>query len=222
LSVLLPLASCALPGGPPIHKLADEVNATLNPLEVVLAPGDVLDVRFPYAPDWTHQVTVGPDGRAQFLALDEIEVAGLLVSQLDKRLTEGYTPLLPKPDLTISVTERAGRMVSILGEVEAPGQFEIPPDGRLSLVEAFSLAGGPSNYTAHMSSTVLVRWDATYQKQRAWKVDARPQYWAKDKMIFLQPYDVIYVPNTPIDKVGIWVEMYIKRLIPFPSSLAGL
>jgi hypothetical protein len=66
---------------------------------------------------------------------------------------------------------------------------------------------------------VLVRWDPINQRQVAWKIDARPQYWDDGEMIFLQAYDLIYIPNTPIDDVGIWVEMFIRRLIPFPNFI---
>lgn len=108
------------------------------------------------------------------------------------------------------------RSVSVLGEVYTPGQIALDPGRRLTIVEALARAGGQKTATAHVSSLVLVRWDRTHQQQLAWKIDARPKYWSDPKTIFLQPYDIVYVPNIPIDDLGIWVDNYIRRLIPIP------
>lgn len=147
--------ACAMPGGPPLPEIADQINATLEPLEIVDS-----------AP------TVGAE----------------------------VTP----------------RSVHVLGEVVEPGQIPIEAGRRLTLIEAIARAGGHKAATAHTSSLVLVRWDRVKQQQLAWKIDARPKYWSDPKTIFLQPYDIVYVPNMPIDDLGFWVDNYIRRLIPVP------
>lgn len=157
LAAILALSgACALPGGPPMPEIADRINATLEPLEVVDS-----------AP-----TGVGAD----------------------------VTP----------------RSVHVLGEVNEPGQIPIEAGRRLTLVEAIARAGSHKPATAHTSSLVLVRWDRTKQQQLAWTIDARPKYWGSAKPIFLQPYDIVYVPNIPIDDLGYWVDNYIRRLIPIP------
>jgi len=150
-------AACASPGGPPLPEIADQINATLEPLEVV---------------------DTAPTG-------------------------------VGEADVT-------ARSVSVLGEVYTPGQIALDPGRRLTIVEAIARAGGHKTATAHVSSLVLVRWDRVHQQQLAWKIDARPKYWGDPKTIFLQPYDVVYVPNIPIDDLGHWVDNYIRRLIPVP------
>ena len=37
-------ASCATPGGPPLHRIAPEINATLLPARRALGPGDEIQV----------------------------------------------------------------------------------------------------------------------------------------------------------------------------------
>lgn len=220
--LLLLASACATPGGPPISKIADEINATLVPLDVVLAPGDKLEIRFPYAPEWTHQVQIRPDGKCSFLGVATLEVAGLYPEQLDERLTALYETILPKPDLTVELTSQAARMVTVVGEVGDPGPVEFPPDRRLTLVEAIGHAGGHNKGVAYLASTVLVRWDAANQRQQAWTIDMRVQNWTSPKVILLQPYDLVYVPNKPIDNVAIWIQMYIVNLIPFPRSIVPI
>lgn len=154
--------ACALPGGPPLPEIADRINATLEPLEVV---------------------DTAPTG------------AG---------------------------TDVTARSVSVLGEVMTPGQIPLDAGRRLTIVEAIARAGGQKTATAHVSSLVLVRWDRVHQQQLAWKIDARPKYWSNPKTIFLQPYDIVYVPNIPIDDLGHWVDNYIRRLIPIPFPVVTL
>ena len=63
---------------------------------------------------------------------------------------------------------------------------------------------------------VLVRWLPKENGYRGWKIDADPEFWGSPSQVYLQPGDVLYVPNTTIDKLDIWVDKYIRQLIPFP------
>ena len=81
---------------------------------------------------------------------------------------------------------------------------------------AIGKAGSFSTNTAWLSNTLLVRWDPATQTQRHWVIDARPEHWVGREPLLLQSFDVIYIPNTKIDRVGIWVDNFIRRLLPFP------
>jgi protein involved in polysaccharide export with SLBB domain len=216
LALLWLAPACALPGGPPMSKIAPEINGTLTRGKFVIGPGDKLQDAFRDALERTHIVDVRADGWATFTGLDDVQVTGLTLGQLDQRLTEAYQRILNEADLTVHLLSAGGRTVTVLGEVKIPGPVAIDPPGRLTLVEALGKAGGYDKYTAHVSHTVLVRWDPQTQKQVAWTFDARPKHWDDGEPIYLQPYDLVYIPNTPIDDVGIWLDMYIRRLIPFP------
>lgn len=208
---------CASAGGPPIEELADEINATLAPSEFRLGPGDRLEVRFPYNLEWNQTVVVQPDGMATFVGLDAFPVAGALPQELDEDLSKRYADVLANPDLTVLVTEMAPRTVTVAGEIDSPGTVDLPADRRLTLVEAIARAGGHREETAHMSSTVLVRWDVAERRQKSWVLDARPKHWSGASPIFLQEYDLVYVPNLPIDVVANWLTNYVKRMIPIPQ-----
>jgi protein involved in polysaccharide export with SLBB domain len=216
--LFLALSSCALPGGPPIGEIAPEINASLVRGKFALGPGDQIQVTWPDVAEVGRNqlTTVRTDGWASFNGLDDVQVAGLTLEQLDERLTQAYARVFSDANLTLQLVLPGHRYVTVMGEVTTQGQVPIENDGRLTLVEAIGKAGGYDKYTAHMSSTVLVRWDAKEQRQVAWKIDARPKFWEQGDPIFLQPYDLVFIPNTPIDDVGIWVDMYIRRMIPFP------
>ncbi len=214
---LAALTSCATAQGPAIGDLAGEVNGTRIPHRSVIVPGDVLDVRVADSPELEQEVLVLADGTANFIGLEDgMEIAGLQVEQLRERLSAAYEEALSRSSVSVQMRTPAIRTVSVLGEVTTPGAVPLGPEGRLTLVDAIAQSGGFLKQSAWLSNTLLVRWDAVEQRQLAWKIDARPMHWGHAETILLQPFDLVYIPNTPIDRVGIWVDNYIRRLIPVP------
>ncbi|MHC5210627.1 MAG: polysaccharide biosynthesis/export family protein [Planctomycetota bacterium] len=220
LPLLTLLAACQTSGGPSLIEIAPTVNATLNPGEVVLGPGDQLQLRFPYSPTWDQEIVVAPDGSASFLSLGQLVVAGITLDALNTNLRDAYAHVLENSDVNVILMSVGARSIYVMGEVDDPGQYEIGPDQHMTLVEALAMAGGPLKESAYLAHTLLLRWDASDREQLSWKIDADPEYWTGSEPLYLQPYDVIYVPNTPIDSVGIWIDNYIRRLIPFPYLAA--
>ena len=212
------LGGCALtPDGRPMSELAAEINATLWVEPGKLGPGDTLDIRFPNFPAWNHNTLVRPDGRATFLSIDDVQVSGLTVEELDLLLTDRYSKTLAQPDVTILVTQVATvRNVNVAGEVVNPGiqPFDAP---RLTLIDAIARAGGFHRQFAYPKQTLLVRWNPRTSKNMAWKIDASKDYWYAPEAVLLQPGDLVYVPHKPIVEVDIWVDQYIRLMIPFPQ-----
>jgi len=210
--------SCATPGGPPLPRIADEINETLLPVRRTLAPGDMIEVAF--APgdlaDWTHSVSVRPDGYANFLSIDEMDVYGLTPKELRAKLTAAYSLVTDRPRLSVNVETWAPRTLSVLGEVASAGSFEVDPNVHLNFTEALAKAGGPRWRTAYLANTILVRWDPVAKRQRAWTFDARERFWGEPEALLLQPFDMIFIPNKPIDKVSNWLDTHLRVLIPVP------
>ena len=213
--LLAPLMGCAF-AGMSYPKAAAETNATLSRGDVVLAPGDTIRLQVLLNPDWDTTIVVGADGKASFPFLEDVPVAGLTLGQLDNSLEASYASKLDQPEVTLNVVTYGGREVIVMGEVRDPGAIPIASD-RMTLVDALGRAGGPLKETALLKQVILVRWLPQEGRRRSWKIDARIKWWNGPEELYLQPYDVVFVPNTPIDDVGIWVDMYIRRLIPIPA-----
>ena len=60
-------------------------------------------------------------------------------AEIRARLDKDY---IINPQVTLNVLEYAQQWVTVLGEVQKPGQVEIPPEGGLDLLGAVALAGG--------------------------------------------------------------------------------
>ena len=221
LLLVLTLALCATgcaSAGKKLSSAAGELNATLYTGETVLAAGDTIQIFFPQNETWTTNVLVRPDGTASFPFLDDVSVAGKTLSRLDDELTKSYEETLQVPEIALNVTEWGTREVIVMGEVLEPGAIAMT-GGQMSLLEAIGRAGGHNRITALLKQVVLVRWLPDRRERRAWQIDARPSGWDNSKPILLQPLDVIYIPNKPIDKVDIWVDQYIRQMIPLPTLI---
>lgn len=214
--VLLALGACESAGGPKLDAIAHEVNATLEPEAVVLSVGDEIEVRFPYDPTWNQVVGIAGDGSASFMAVGRLIVAGMSLGQIKDTLNEAYSHVFEGHELDVVVKTRGARKVYVMGEVDEPGEFLLDPDRRLTLLDAVARAGGPLKASAYLAHLLLVRWSASTGKQLTWVIDAREENWRGTEPVYLQPYDLIYIPNTPVDEVAIWVDNYIRRMIPFP------
>ena len=218
-ALLLGLVVPLLTGGCATHgrvlaEVTPEINATLDKSPLRLAPGDTLIASFPDKEEWEQTVKVRLDGRASFMSIGEFQMAGLTMPEAEAKVQEAYGAVFPQLQVSLGTTELAARNIYVMGEVHEPGAFPIV--GRVSLIEAIGLAGGPLKETALLERVMLVRWVPGENRQRIWNIDADYDLWDTGVPLLLQPYDVIFVPNTPIDDVDIWVDQYIRRLIPFP------
>lgn len=214
--LLLTLGACQSAGGPSLSEIAPAINSTLAPGTVVLGVGDAFELRFPHEPTWNQELMIAADGSASFLAIGPITVAGMSLGRLRERLSEAYTGVFDDHELDIVLLSRGASKVYVMGEVHEPGEFELDPDRRLTLLAAIARAGGHLKQSAYLAHTLLVRWDSNTSTQLTWTIDAREEHWKGTEPVFLQPYDLVYIPNTPVDDVAIWVDNYIRRMIPVP------
>ena len=226
---ILALAACSATGYS-IVDLAPEINATWDRSTVALAVGDRLQVTFPFKPEWNHDARVRPDGTASFLLIDSLAVAGMTAAELDERLSKLYKEKTTSQSDGLEVTvdvptgggagvttgAENGRSVYVVGEVRRPGAVSVA--GRsLTLFEAIADAGGHIKATANLRNTILVRHIASTGEMKSWRLDADIYSWGTLPVILLQARDIVFVPNTAIDDVDIWVDQYIRQMLPFPS-----
>ena len=219
--LLATLAACTTPGTP-IPEIAQEINATRDTGPMRFVPGDRLAIRFASNPTYDQRLDVRPDGLASFPLLGEIAVAGKTVDELTKELLPAYTAKLRVVDFSVNLDTSvqatqldSPRRIFVLGEVQLPGAF--PYNGEnITIPKALAAAHGFDKTSAALTAMLLVRWLPKENGYRGWKIDANPEFWGSPNQVYLQPGDVLYVPNTTIDKVNIWVDKYIRQLIPFP------
>jgi polysaccharide biosynthesis/export protein len=122
-----------------------------------LGAGDVLSLRFldPGAAELAGPVTILADGTATVALLGSVDLAGLTLNQAQQLLRRLYGRYLRRPELTLAVVTPRPLRITVLGEVERPGLYELPATGS-SAVSAIQAAGG-ATLQADLQDVVLQR-----------------------------------------------------------------
>jgi polysaccharide export outer membrane protein len=117
--------------------------------EYHLGPEDLLQITLFNVPESEVSATprklearVSQQGDISLPLLGDIPAAGLTTSALEQRLQERYKKYLRDPQVGVFVKEYHSQRVSVIGEVQKPGVFEL--SGPKTLIDLLAMAGGVS------------------------------------------------------------------------------
>jgi polysaccharide export outer membrane protein len=185
---------------------------------LVLKPGDEIDVRFRYWPEFDDVQVIRPDGKISLQLVQGVEAAGQTPESLQAELVELYKDKIRDPDIVVIVRGLVNHKIYVGGEVLNPGLFEMR--GQMTALEAVMLAGGFDTISAHMKNVVIVR---HIDGQRyAGAVDLKAALKDPESASFLlQQNDIVYVPRTVINQANQFVDQYLNQMVPI-QVLAGM
>ena len=182
-----------------------------------IGEGDKLKVLFPLTPEMTQEVLVRPDGIVTLRATGDVRVADLTLAEATALLTQKALARLRNPEVIVEVMDPISAKVYVGGEVKVPGAY--PISGPLGSVSALQLASGTTD-TGRINEVILIRRSP----------DGRPMLKLVDVHGLLEgrpvddprivPGDILFVPKTRIAEVGLWVEQFINRVVPFQRSFS--
>ncbi len=180
------------------------------PPEYQIGVGDVLEVKFFYDPELNETLLVRSDGRITLPRLGDFVVVGLTPTEVDSIITEKYSEILKEPDITVQVRESAEEVVYVLGEVNRPGP--VPIRGRLTALQAIAASGG-FTYSSNSSSVIVFHSDGLH-KPTAERLNLSKALSQKklNENIYLSGYDIIYVPQTFVGKLNVFVDQFFTNM----------
>jgi polysaccharide biosynthesis/export protein len=109
------------------------------------------------------------------------------------------------------VPRRQVHIVYLIGDLKAPGPFEIPAERTMKVSQAISAAGGPTR-TAKLSEGALIRFDESGRRSE-FKVNFAAVMQGKQTDIEVQPNDVIYVPGSGAKRFGLSLLSIVPNII---------
>jgi len=192
---------------------AAETKASSDEGDYTLQSGDEIEIKVFEIPELSDRVRIRPDGKISALLLDDVQAAGLAPAELDDILTKGYSAFYFNPRVTVIVRGFSNQRVYVGGEVNQPGMLQLA--GELSAVGAVMEAGG-FRQTARRSSVILLRKGDDGPEIRRLNLDDVLGKGAPD--IALRPFDVVFVPRTFIAKANLFVQQYIRDLLPVATN----
>ncbi len=185
--------------------------ATQPPAQMTLAPGDQIEIKFAHSQEFNETQTIRPDGKIEMQFVGEVAAAGKTPSELREELKQLFGQHLKYPQLAVFVRTWNDNKVYVGGEVTKPGIVAMP--GRLTALEAIMEAGGFNMLTARTTNIVVLRQrDGKYQGQA---LDLKQALAGNSAAaFFLEPRDIVFVPQTTIVKYDQWIEQYINKVTP--------
>jgi polysaccharide export outer membrane protein len=175
-----------------------------------LAPGDLIDVKFPYHPEENERVPVRPDGRIGLQVIGDVMAAGLTVRELEQVVTEKSAVTLRDPVVSIVIAQLAEHKVYVGGQVAKPG-FVVYREGMTPL-QAIVERGGFVDDANTDEVLYISRIGNAVQSQRL-DLEAVMDGNSSEQIV-MSPDDIIIVPRTFIGEADVWVDQWIRGLLP--------
>lgn len=183
--------------------------------EYIIQPGDLLEIKFFYNPEMNDGMTVRPDGRISMQLIGDVMAYGRSPNDLSILLRQKYDKELKNPEITV-IVRSFGSRVYVDGEVKKPGELELLRP--LTVMQAIARAEGLTD-KAWREALVIRRIKG--KEPLVIKLDLDDVLTGRDfsQDVGLVPFDIVYIPRSPIADVNLWVHQYIRANIPITFGL---
>ncbi len=176
--------------------------------------GDELNFRFLYTPEMNTAAVVRGDGAVSLPLLGEFRVVGLTLAELSDQVQAALSQRVRRPQVVINVQGSVpSQRIFVGGEVARPGVQNLA--GPLTALQAVMAAEGLRDSAQPADVTVLRQGPGG--ERIIMKLDLAAvmsgQPGAHD--IVLAPYDVVLVPRSGIASAGLWIDQWVRRIVPF-------
>ncbi len=165
------------------------------------------------------KLTIGSDGKINLPYIGTIDSAGKSVRELETIINELYSQRAKGVKTTVLLAEAKGQRIFVFGAVKKPGLF--PVSGPTTIVQAIAMAGGLTT-SGDIHKIGVLYWDSDLQPRiRTVSMSRIINNLQLDEDLILPPNSVIYVPFSPVAKVGLFIKQYIKDIFMFNGVSLG-
>jgi len=209
-------AACSSVGRPlpsPETVIA-RTQAPIQRSEYRLNVGDRVQIKFPYHGRLDQEVPVRPDGKISLEVTGELPAEGLTPRELEARIAEAASRHLRDPAVVVIVKQTGEQRVYVGGEVGKPG-FVLVQEGMTPLQAVLAVGGFKD--TAQLDSVLYVTPgpSGSFEATRVDLDDVLRN--GTPETVRLRGNDVVYVPTTRIANANMFVEKYIRNMLPVES-----
>src|SRR5438046_6249829 len=159
--------------------------------QYTIGPDDVLDVAVWNNTAISRTVPVRPDGKISLPLLNDVQAAGLTPMQLRDVLTKKLVEYVPAPEVSIIVREVRSFNVSVIGEIRAPGRYELK--SRTTVLDVLARAGPFSDFASRARIFVL-RPNGAAMKRIPFNYSQVIAADGEAENFFLEPGNIVVVP----------------------------
>jgi protein involved in polysaccharide export with SLBB domain len=212
------ISACSEPVKPDATGLAPATAEAPQPIPFRLGVGDEVSVKFYYTPELNEAQPIRPDGKISMPLIDDVQAAGLTVEDLRNQLRTAYAKHLKDPELEVVIPVLASARIFVGGEVGLAGAQ--PLVGGTSVSRAIFTAQG-AKPTAYLKEVIVIHPGADgHPIVRTVNIQAALDGDDPSQDIMLSAQDVVYVPRSPIANADVFVDQYIRQLLPFSTNMS--
>jgi polysaccharide biosynthesis/export protein len=175
-----------------------------------LAAGDTIRISVYQSADLTLETRLTEAGVISYPLLGSVALAGLTVSEAEKKIADGLRNgnFVKQPQVSVAVQQVRGNQVSVLGQVGKPGRYPLET-GNVQLTDLIATAGGVVGTGADQVVVVGTRNGQPYRVE----VDLPSVFGAGRRAndLTLQNGDVVWVDRAPM--------IYMYGEVQKPGSL---
>ena len=125
-----------------------------------LSPNDLIYIKVLQEDDLNSTLRVAEDGSIIFPLIGGLKVGGESVAEATDNIKNLLNArFLVNPQVTVTVLGYANRHITVLGQVQKPGDYDLRSQGSVSLLQAIGMAGGFTRLAN--SSNIIVKRDET-------------------------------------------------------------
>jgi len=159
-----------------------------------LQPLDVINITVHGQPDLTTKTRIASDGTITFPLVGVVKAGGLTSQELENSLKASLEKkYLVNAQVLVFIEEYRSRQISVVGEVNKPGKYDMPPERDLTLLEAIAMAEGFTK-DAYTKGIKINRVEDG--KETTIQVNANDIMTKGKKDVILEPNDIIVVPES--------------------------
>ena len=152
-------------------------------------------------------ILIDQRGDAIFPKIGKVRLLGVTVSKAEERLTKLYERFLKEPIVMLRVLNRK---VSVLGEVQSPGNYILEKQTN-NLIEMIGQAGGFGFYADKREIKII-------RKNKEYVIDLTAMDLTQENIPLLKADDVVYIPA----RRGKFIDKQAPTIIPFASLLTSI
>ena len=182
-----------------------------------LHSADVLELNFPFTPEFNQTVTVQPDGYITLRGVESIRVEGQTLPELNDSLRAVYGKILHDPIINVELKDFEKPYFIVGGEVGHPGKFDLRGD--TTATEAVAIAGGLRDSAKHSEVVLFHRVPDGWMQVKKLNMKKMLKDANLNEDAYLQPGDFLYVPKNTMSKIGRFIPTSSLGLYANPGVL---
>ena len=222
--LIIALTATALPAADPAAPTLSATSSVRRAKwqeRLTLGPGDVLNFSLFDVPESARpEVAIGPDGRVNFLQVQDVMATGLTIDELRAKFDAELGKYYRNPRTIITPSAIRSKRFYVLGAVTQKGVFLL--DRPLTVIEAIARAGGLATglYERNTVEAADLPHSFLVRQGKRMPVDFEKLFQQGDlaQNIPLEPDDYLYFPSSSLNEIYVLGEVLAPGTVGFKPN----